>query len=182
MPDNERLDDSGSSANQCNEGGANPRRGFLGSVTTALMAGGLAAGYGTFVAHAGRFLFPNGKGGKAWQFVATLDSIKDGDSLPFVTPSGAKVVVARQSAGDEAENFIALSSVCPHLGCAVHWESQNDRFFCPCHNGAFDASGKPTAGPPAAADQELTRFPLKVEKGLLYIEVPMKSLISPQEA
>ena len=146
------------------------------------MAGGLAAGYGTFAAHAGRFLFPNGNGGRAWQFVATLNRIKTGESLPFVTPSGAKIVVARQSEGDAAENFIALSSVCPHLGCAVHWESQNSRFFCPCHNGAFDASGKATEGPPAAANQELTRFPLKVENGLLYIEVPTESLRNPQEA
>ena len=158
------------------------RRGFLGRLSTAFMASGLVAGYGAFASHAGRFLFPNGKGEKAWQFVATLDSMKVGQSLPFVTPAGAKVVIARQNDGDEAGSFIALSSICPHLGCAVHWESQNSRFFCPCHNGAFDASGKPTEGPPLASNQELTRFPLKVEKGLLYIEVSLKSLGQQREA
>lgn len=161
---------------------AEQRRGFLSKLSTALMAGGLFAGYGMFAAHAARFLFPNGKRTKSWQFVSTLDAMEAGKSLPFVTPTGARVVVARQSDGDAADNFIALSSVCPHLGCAVHWEPQNRRFFCPCHNGAFDASGKATEGPPAAANQELTQFPLKVERGLLYIEVPTKPLGNPQEA
>ena len=78
--------------------------------------------------------------------------------------------------GDTADAFVALSSICPHLGCQVHWEPQNDRFFCPCHNGAFDASGKPTEGPPATAGQELTRFPLQVMNGLLFIQVPMQSV------
>ena len=158
------------------------RRGFLGKLTSGLMVGGLAAGYGVFATHAARFLYPNGKGSTGWQFVATLDQLVLGDSLPFTTPAGAKIVVARQREGDTADSFVALSSVCPHLGCAVHWESQNDRFFCPCHNGAFDSTGKPTEGPPEKANQELTRFPLKVENGLLYIEVPLESLGSPQEA
>lgn len=158
-----------------------PRRGFLQWTSSLIMGGGLAASYGTLLAFAGRFLFPSTKHATMWQFVSTVDQLQSGDSLPFTTPFGAQVVVARQGEAGTAEDFIALSSVCPHLGCAVHWEAQNDRFFCPCHNGAFDASGKPTEGPPAAANQELTRFPLKVENGLLYIEVPSEGLNS-QEA
>jgi cytochrome b6-f complex iron-sulfur subunit len=159
-----------------------PRRSFLGFLTTAFMFSGLMAGYGAFIATAGRFLFPAGRGTKAWQFVATLNHLHVGDSLPFETPAGEKIVVARQGEGDTPESFIALSSVCPHLGCSVHWESQNDRFFCPCHNGAFDASGKAISGPPAAAHQELARFPLKVENGLLYIQVSLESVNAPREA
>ncbi len=158
------------------------RRDFLGVLSTTVMASGLAASYGMFAFHAGRFLYPSSTGSTAWQFVSTLDKLEVGDSLPFLTPSGAKIVVARQGEGHSADDFVALSSVCPHLGCAVHWESQNDRFFCPCHNGAFDASGKATAGPPAAANQELTRFQLKVEKGLLYIEVPTESIVISKQA
>lgn len=140
------------------------------------MTGGLVAGYGMFAAYLGRFLFPNGRGTKVWQFVATLDSLRLGESLPFQTSAGVKLVVARQREGDTADSFIALSSICPHLGCAVHWEPQNDRFFCPCHNGAFDAAGRATEGPPATAKQELSRYPLRVERGLLYIEVPTETL------
>jgi nitrite reductase/ring-hydroxylating ferredoxin subunit len=153
-----------------------PRRGFLKLAAGATMAGGLVAGYGCFAAYAGSFLYPRDAGLLAWQFVATLDDLRVGQSLAYTTPAGATVVVARQSDGDTADDFIALSSVCPHLGCQVHWESQNDRFFCPCHNGAFDSQGRPTEGPPAAAGQSLSRFPLKVEDGLLYIEVPVHSV------
>ena len=157
------------------------RRSFLSFLSLSVMLTGLVAGYGAFAAYVGRFLFPTGKGTTAWHFVSTLDSMRLGESLDFKTPTGAKVVIARQTEGDAAEDFIALSSVCPHLGCAVHWEPQNDRFFCPCHNGAFDASGKATEGPPATANQELSRYPLMVENGLLYIEVPTES-VGQQEA
>lgn len=146
------------------------------------MFGGLAAGYGLFAAYAGRFLYPARRSEATWHFVATLEQLKLGIAMPFETPVGAKVVIARQREGDTADSFIALSSVCPHLGCAVHWEAQNERFFCPCHNGAFDASGKATQGPPAQANQELSQFPLKVENGLLYIEVPTESVGQSREA
>ncbi|MCG8450078.1 MAG: Rieske (2Fe-2S) protein [Pirellulales bacterium] len=157
------------------------RRGFLGALASAVMAGGLAGGYGLLAAHAGRFLYPSKGDQTAWQFVATIDQLKKGSSLPFQTPAGAMVVVARQSEGDTAEDFVALSSICPHLGCVVHWESHNDRFFCPCHNGAFDASGKATEGPPATANQVLEQFPLKVENGLLYILVATDSVTGSRE-
>ncbi len=157
-----------------------PRRGFLGEslgwASTAIMATGLAAGYGTLAAFAGRFLFPTARKAENWQFVATVGQMSVGQALPFQLPSGSKVVVARQKEGDSVDAFIALSSICPHLGCAVHWEAQRDRFFCPCHNGAFDPTGKATEGPPATANQSLKKFPLKVEKGLLYIAVSSDAL------
>jgi len=140
------------------------------------MAGGLAAGYGTFGVMLGRFVFPAGSGDRAWLFVCPADQLQTGDALDFVTPAGAKIVVTRQGEGIEAQDFLALSSVCPHLGCRVHWEANNDRFFCPCHNGAFDRSGRPTEGPPKAANQSLVQFPLKIEKGLLFVEAPLRSV------
>ena len=150
---------------------AEPRRGFLGRVSSLVMFGGLAAGYGTLAAYAGRFLFPNRRQEPNWQFVAGLEELVMGSALNFKTPAGARIVVTRQKVGESADCFVALSSVCPHLGCAVHWEPNNDRFFCPCHNGAFDASGVATEGPPATANQSLTKYPLKVEKGMLFIAV-----------
>ncbi|MCA9140766.1 MAG: Rieske (2Fe-2S) protein [Planctomycetales bacterium] len=140
------------------------------------MATGIVAGYGTLASIAARFLYPSRKTEENWQFLATLDSIRAGQSMIYQTPGGAKVVVARRQAADLAESFVALSSVCPHLGCAVHWESQNNRFFCPCHNGAFDPSGTATEGPPASANQSLERFPLKVQDGLLYIAISSEPL------
>jgi cytochrome b6-f complex iron-sulfur subunit len=45
--------------------------------------------------------------------------------------------------------FIALSLVCPHLGCTV--EPQPDGFACPCHGSRFDLSGKVMRGPAGKA-------------------------------
>jgi cytochrome b6-f complex iron-sulfur subunit len=146
------------------------------------MSSGLVAGYGTLAAFAGRFLYPTAERSENWQFVSTLSQLKLDQSVAFQTPSGEKVVIARQQEGETADSFVALSSVCPHLGCSVHWESHNKRFFCPCHNGVFDASGTATEGPPAAASQSLTKFPLKVENGLLYIAVSSDTLTRSKKA
>ena len=151
------------------------RRRFV-SASSVAMAAGLAGGYGTFAVMLGRFVYPAGGRSRGWLFVCQVDQLAPGASLDFTAPSGQRIVVARQGGGTTAEDFLALSSVCPHLGCRVHWESNNDRFFCPCHNGAFNRQGKATAGPPLAAHQKLTRFPLKVEHGLLFLEAPLTML------
>lgn len=151
------------------------RRKFL-AASSAIMAGGLAAGYGTFAAMLGRFVYPARTSDRAWLFVCTTDRLQMGEALDFVTPAGAKIVVTRLGAGLEAQDYLALSSVCPHLGCRVHWEVNNDRFFCPCHNGAFDRSGKATEGPPKAANQSLIQFPLRVEGRMLFVNAPVTSV------
>jgi Rieske Fe-S protein len=156
--------------------GGTDRRDFLSTASSVAMAGGLAAGYGTLAVMAGRFLYPAGDDSVGWCFVTTVDQLQVGQAMAFKTPSGAKVVIARQREGDAEDNFVALSSVCPHLGCQVHWEAHNNRFFCPCHNGVFDPQGNPLEGPPAQAKQQLMRFPLKVENGLLFIEAPLKAV------
>ncbi len=154
-----------------------PRRSFL-TVAGGSALAGLLWAYGTFGYMLGEFVYPAAGKSKGWLFVCTVDNQAEGEALDFTSPTGAKVVVARQGAGTAAEDFLALSSICPHLGCRVHWESQNDRFFCPCHNAAFDREGKPVSGPPQAANQSLVRFPLKVENGLLFLEVPLESIAS----
>jgi Rieske Fe-S protein len=156
------------------------RRDFLSTFSTVAMAGGLLAGYGTFAIVAGRYVFPTNVE-TPWLFVAEANSIQPGDSLAFESPTGVRVAIARRPAAGlrhsaQTEDFIALSSVCPHLGCRVHWEPHNHRFFCPCHNGVFNPEGKPVSGPPKAAEQELSRYPLKVERGLLFIAMSVESV------
>ena len=53
------------------------RRRFLTSVTTIAMAGGLTAGYGTFFALAGRYLYPVESDALAWQFVGQVDELRE---------------------------------------------------------------------------------------------------------
>ncbi len=147
------------------------------------MVSGLVAGYGTFAGIIGRFLFPRSVT-RTWQFVIDVQSVRIGESLTYRSPGGQQVVISRIGQSGTDDDFIALSSVCPHLGCQVHWEPQNDRFFCPCHNGAFDPEGNPIAGPPKDANQALPRYLLKIERnnehdsGLLYIQVETERLVA----
>ncbi len=51
--------------------------------------------------------------------------------------------------------LIVLTSVCPHLGCAVKWNDTGTQFKCPCHNGVFTTEGKLMSGPPPRDMDEL---------------------------
>jgi Rieske Fe-S protein len=162
--------------------GSPDRRHFLagGAVATGAMAGGLVLGYGQFLRCAGQYLYPSGDE-TAWMFVTDVASLAPGAAMAFESPTGVSVVVTRKAApavgqSPTAADFLALSSICPHLGCRVHWEANNDRFFCPCHNGAFDPEGKAIAGPPLADGQNLPEYPLTIEGTLLYIKLPIKPI------
>lgn len=162
------------------EGAVAERRGFLARTAALSMGTGIVAAYGTLAAYAGRFLFTVQED-RVWLFVTDVASLPPGGSLPFESPTGVRVTVTRRAASEgsgeaTASDFIALSSVCPHLGCRVHWEAQNNRFFCPCHNGEFDPEGRATGGPPKAANQELPRYPLMVENGLVFLEMPLNTV------
>lgn len=147
------------------------RRTFLSLTSTAAMVTGLTAGYGTMGYMAGRFLYSGAPIEEQWMFVAKVDEFKIGGAVQFRSPAGEKITITRRGEQGTDKDFLALSSTCPHLGCQVHWESQNNRFFCPCHNGAFDPTGQPTAGPPFEAKQSLKQTPLRIEGGMVFVKM-----------
>jgi len=65
------------------------------------------------------------------------------------------------------QDFEVMSNICTHLGCRVRWIADDDRFYCPCHNGVFAKDGSVVSGPPP---RPLDRFDSKVEDGILYIK------------
>ena len=67
-----------------------------------------------------------------------------------------------------AEGWVARSLRCTHFGCTVRWSEDLGRYECPCHAGAFDATGRPIAGPPVAP---LPSFPVRREGGVLVVTV-----------
>lgn len=62
--------------------------------------------------------------------------------------------------------FLILSPICPHLGCSIRWISTEDKFVCPCHSGAFTATGKRISGPPPRSMDSLQS---KIEGGILKV-------------
>ncbi len=68
----------------------------------------------------------------------------------------------------DGRTFIAMSNICTHLGCHIRWISEKNQFYCPCHNGVFDASGTVVSGPPP---RPLNRYDVKVENDQLFVLV-----------
>ncbi len=58
------------------------------------------------------------------------------------TLKSRKVFVVR-----EGNSFKAISVVCQHLGCAVHWTKEKNIFECPCHGSKYYKNGVNFAGP-----------------------------------
>ncbi len=68
---------------------------------------------------------------------------------------------------DKDTPYIAITSRCAHLGCAVRWVAAAERFICPCHGGTYNMLGIRVAGPPP---RPLDRFFTRVNKeGLVEI-------------
>ncbi len=94
-----------------------------------------------------------------WLLTVALDLLLGG--------GGGFVRLAVASAGVFAGGvLVAYSQRCPHLSCAVVYQDDRQRFFCPCHDGVFEVrSGVPIAGPPR---RPLARITLEVEGGVVY--------------
>jgi Rieske Fe-S protein len=47
-----------------------------------------------------------------------------------------------------ADGVTARSLLCTHQGCNVSWIEADGIYLFPCHDGQFDAQGRPIYGPP----------------------------------
>jgi menaquinol-cytochrome c reductase iron-sulfur subunit len=91
----------------------------------------------------------------AWVDVGPVDTIPVGVPTPMVahlpadqgwpTPPQPRIVyVVRKSDG----TLLALSNICTHMQCDVHWNTTLGQFLCPCHGGLYDLNGTNIGGPP----------------------------------
>ncbi len=94
--------------------------------------------------------------------IVRADELREGEARYFAYPEGEGAVLLRMPGGE----LVAYSQRCPHLSCAVVYQHEAGRFFCPCHDGAFEVrSGVPIAGPPR---RPLSRITLEVDGGVVY--------------
>lgn len=147
--------------------GDGSRRDFMANVA---MGAGLVVSHLTAAAFAIRYLYPIRRDERQRLFVGLRSEIPPGRTIPFTTPQGQTINVVHGQHG-----FVALSDVCPHLGCRVYWESQRREFICPCHNGVFDAGGEPISGPPAEMGARLSRYEVVTEGDMLFIELAVQT-------
>ena len=106
--------------------------GFLGAIGLGNIL------YGMF-----RFWAPGAGGQTAVEMV--LKEIPEGGTVQFHY-GGTPGILFRGEDG----SFKAFSLMCTHLACTVSWNPEKREFYCPCHEGFFDAEGKVVSGPPPA--------------------------------
>jgi Rieske Fe-S protein len=95
-------------------------------------------------------------GGDEPEDVARLDALPEGKPVR-VTVKASKRRDAWTAFSDvtlgacwlvrEGGNVRALSTVCPHAGCAVDWDEAQKTFVCPCHDSRFSLAGERQSGP-----------------------------------
>lgn len=127
------------------------RRSFLHSLLTALGITSLASLLYPLV----RYLVPPGTAEKPRTLVIAKGDIPLGQAKEIIFNDVPAIVVNRAGKG-----LIALSRVCTHLGCLVHYDKENRQLLCPCHAGTFDLEGHVISGPPP---KPLPVLPLRVD-------------------
>lgn len=95
--------------------------------------------------------------------IVELAEVPEGSEHLFRYPEEDAPAILVHLPGGELRAF---SQKCTHLGCVVFWQAEQDRLFCPCHEGVFDPrSGDPTAGPP---ERPLARIDVEVRGGTVW--------------
>lgn len=90
--------------------------------------------------------------------------ISDPSPLPWAGITAKSAVWLRRESADE---FIAFSVNCTHMGCPVRWLPDAELFMCPCHGGIYYKDGTVAAGPPP---KPLYRFEVRVLDGTVQIK------------
>jgi cytochrome b6-f complex iron-sulfur subunit len=107
-------------------------------------------------------------GGKTGSYVRVIGNISD-FAPGSVTPDRInKLYLVRKEDG----GFLALSIICPHLGCSVLWDETKKQFDCPCHSSAFDRNGVVLNSP---APRPLDYFPVILEEGKVKVDISLKT-------
>ena len=80
---------------------------------------------------------------------------------------------------DQRNQFSALTSICPHLGCTVPWNKEKKQFICPCHGGTFSADGSRVSGP---SQRGMDTLETSVQDGQLLVRFQyFRQLVSDKE-
>ncbi|HEY9627315.1 MAG TPA: Rieske (2Fe-2S) protein [Coleofasciculaceae cyanobacterium] len=94
----------------------------------------------------------------------TVDIDKTGQILDEKFSAG-KLLVIRDPINPA--QVIAVNPTCPHAGCTVAWQKNQDSFVCPCHNSKFASNGTVQEGP---AKQSLSTYTAKIENNVILVK------------
>jgi menaquinol-cytochrome c reductase iron-sulfur subunit len=149
------------------------RRSFLGFLLTAI-GGVIGAAMTIPLVRFATFPLRGRAGQVSWSDVGKIEEFQSlnapvAHTIDIQTIEGWRSSVVQNNVyvvPNGSGSLKVLSSVCPHLGCAVRWIARQDRFICPCHGGTFTSSGERVSGPPLRGMDALES---KVEDGVLKV-------------
>ncbi|MBI2875777.1 MAG: Rieske 2Fe-2S domain-containing protein [Candidatus Tectomicrobia bacterium] len=87
--------------------------------------------------------------GEAEPVIVSLEEVPPGSVRPILYGGNPSLIL------HHPEGIVAVSLVCPHLGCIVKWDGERQRFQCPCHDGYFGPTGQVISGPPPVSLEPL---------------------------
>jgi menaquinol-cytochrome c reductase iron-sulfur subunit len=91
-------------------------------------------------------------------------TITDPSPLPWAGITAKTALWLRRLSADE---FVAFSVNCTHMGCPVRWLPDADLFMCPCHGGVYYNDGTVAAGPPP---KPLIRYEIRTANGQVQVK------------
>jgi cytochrome b6-f complex iron-sulfur subunit len=143
------------------------RRSFFSRALSFATLAGLGSASVAASAFVVRYLYPRqGLLRRRRIFLAPLSDLPPGQARSYPLPGGASAVVTNTGA-----EVVALSDVCPHLGCKVRWDDAERGFLCPCHGGLFSKEGRALRGPPAEEGKDLKRYRVETIGENAFIEI-----------
>jgi len=96
-----------------------------------------------------------GKQTTTWVRVGPIDAVPVNQPTPLIaevpvgtgypTPPVQRIVYVVKTPDGQMR---ALSNICTHMQCDVHWDAMQGNFLCPCHGGLYDIDGTNIGGPP----------------------------------
>lgn len=111
----------------------------------------------------------------AWTQLRTIDAGEPRAITPLADVAVGETHLFRYPGDDDpailvrlsADEVVAFSQKCTHLGCVVYFEPEEQRWHCPCHEGNFEVrTGDVISGPPT---RPLGRIDLEVrDDGMIW--------------
>ena len=114
-----------------------------------------------------------------WKLVSTLDTIPVGgkprlfelslseEDRSAKLPNFVSAIYLRRI--PESGTLVALSPVCPILGCSIEYLEERQQFRCPCHEGTFDLKGR-RIKPPAFLGLNMVPFETVLVDGKVFVK------------
>lgn len=88
-----------------------------------------------------RFAWPNKTGAFGRELTLRRANVPPVGGAPFRYTPGKFFLVHTE------DGLLALYWKCPHLGCTVPWNADEQKFHCPCHGSIYLYDGERIAGP-----------------------------------